>query len=85
MASQSILLAEIILVTKSRTKVFPDKQFLQNDSQEFYLKKKSFPEKHNDKTFQEILKNQSVPFWNASQTLHENLHATNKSGCHFYS
>ena len=42
------------MVHNSSTKIFPDTLFLQNDSPEQYLKKKTFPAKSNDKTFKEI-------------------------------
>ena len=46
-----MLLVKTFLIHDSRTKIFPDKQFLQNASQEQY--KRVFSEKSNDKTFQE--------------------------------
>ena len=42
------------MVHNSSTKIFPDRLFLQNDSPEYFFKKKAFSEKSNDKTFKEI-------------------------------
>ena len=46
---------EAFLVHNSRTEIFPDMLFLQNDTPEQYLKI-IFPEKSDDKAFKEIYK-----------------------------
>ena len=50
--NQAMLLVETFFIHNSRSGIYPDKHFLQNATQEWYLKKK-FSEKSN-KTFQEI-------------------------------
>ena len=51
--NQGILLVEAFLVYNSKTTMFPDMPFLQNDGPEQYLKKQ-FPETANDKSFAKI-------------------------------
>ena len=58
--NQAMLLAKYFLIHNSKTKIFPDKHFLQNASQEQL--KKTFSEKSNDKTFHKIQK-PSLLFW----------------------
>ena len=51
--NQGILLVEAFLVYNSKTTMFSDIPFLQNDGPEQYLKKQ-FPETANDKYFAKI-------------------------------
>ena len=51
--NQGILLVEAFLVYNSKTTMFPDMLFLQNDGPEQYSKKQ-FPETANDKSFAKI-------------------------------
>ena len=54
--NQGILLVEAFLVYNSKTMMFPDMPFLQNDGPEQYLKNQ-FPETANDKSFAKNLEN----------------------------
>ena len=51
--NQEIILVEAFLVHNSKTRIFSDMPFSQNDSPE-RIKKNTFPEKSNDKTFKKL-------------------------------
>ena len=73
--NQEIILVEAFLVHNSRTRIFSDMPFSQNDSPE-RTKKNTFPEKSNDKTFKEIKKFH----WAIAPIVQQNQNAAKKSG-----